>query len=66
MVKNLLVNARDIRDLGSIPGWERSSEGENANPLQYSCLENPGMEEAGGLQYMGSQKSRTQLKQLST
>ena len=41
MVKNLPVNARDVRDLGSIPGWERSSEGENGNPLQYSCMENP-------------------------
>ena len=27
-------------DMGSIPGWGRSSEG-NGNPLQYSCLENP-------------------------
>ena len=27
-------------DLGLIPGWERSP-GENGNPLQYSCLENP-------------------------
>ena len=26
---------------GSIPGLERSPEGENGNPLQYSCLENP-------------------------
>ena len=28
-------------DLGLIPGWERSPGEENANPLQYSCLENP-------------------------
>ena len=41
MVKNLPVNASDVRNLGSIPGWERSSEGENGNPLQYSCQENP-------------------------
>ena len=26
----------------------------NGNPLQYSCLENPWMEEPGGLQSMGS------------
>ena len=28
-------------DLGSIPGSGRSSGEENANPLQYSRLENP-------------------------
>ena len=26
-------------DLGSIPGWGRSTGEENGNPLQYSCLE---------------------------
>ena len=38
MVKNPPANARD---LGSIPGLERSPEEGNGNPLQYSCLENP-------------------------
>ena len=28
-------------DLGSIPGWGRSSGEGNGNPLQYHCLENP-------------------------
>ena len=28
-------------DLGFIPGWGRSPGGGLANPLQYSCLENP-------------------------
>ena len=28
-------------DLGSVPGLRRSPGGENGNPLQYSCLENP-------------------------
>ena len=28
-------------DLGSIPGLGRSPGEGNANPLQYSCLENP-------------------------
>ena len=28
-------------DLGLIPGLERYPGGENDNPLQYSCLENP-------------------------
>ena len=29
------------RDVGSIPGSQRSPGGGNGNPLQYSCLENP-------------------------
>ena len=41
VVKNLPANARDIRDLDLIPGSKRSPGGENGNPLQYSCLENP-------------------------
>ena len=41
VVKNLLVNAGDIRDVGSIPGSGRSPGGESGNPLPYSCLENP-------------------------
>ena len=40
-VKNLLANARDIRNLGSISGLGRSRGGGCGNPLQYSCLENP-------------------------
>ena len=40
MVKNPPANARDIKDMGSIPGSGRSPEGEHGNPLQYSCLEN--------------------------
>ena len=41
MIKNLLANAGDIRDTGSIPGLERSPGGGHGDPLQYSCLENP-------------------------
>ena len=41
MVKNLPVNAGDVRDTDSIPGLGRSPVGGNGNPLQYSCLENP-------------------------
>ena len=41
MVKNSPANAGDTRDVGSIPGLERSSGGGNGNLLQYSCLENP-------------------------
>ena len=41
MVKNLPVNAGDVRDTSSIPGSGKSPGVENGNPLQYSCLENP-------------------------
>ena len=41
VVKNLLANAGDIREVGSIPGSGRSPGGGPGNPLQYSCLENP-------------------------
>ena len=40
VIKTLPVNVRDSRDVGLIPGTERSSGGGNSNPLQYSCLEN--------------------------
>ena len=40
MVKNLLANAGDIRDTGSISGPRRFPGEGNGNPLQYSCLEN--------------------------
>ena len=39
-VKNLLANAGDARDTGSIPGSGRFPEGGNGNLFQYSCLEN--------------------------
>ena len=41
VVKNLPANARDIRDVGSIPVLGRSPGERNNNPLQYSCLVNP-------------------------
>ena len=44
--------------MGLIPGSRRSPGGGNGNPLQYSCLENTMAEEPGGLQSMGSQKSK--------
>ena len=39
VVKNPPANARDIRDVDSIPGSGRSPGGGHGNPLQYSCLE---------------------------
>ena len=41
VIKNTPANTGDIRDMGLIPGLERSPGGEHGNPLQYSCLENP-------------------------
>ena len=40
MIKNLPVNAGDLRDTGSILGSGRPPGEGNGNPLQYSCLEN--------------------------
>ena len=39
--KNPYANSGDSRDMGLIPGWERSPEKGNGNPLQYSCPGNP-------------------------
>ena len=35
------VSARNVGDLGLIPGLGRSPGKGNGSPLQYSCLENP-------------------------
>ena len=64
VVKNLPTNAGDVRDAGSIPGWERSPAGGHGNSLQYSCLENTG----GGVWQATVHrvaKSRTRLKGLT-
>ena len=65
VVKNPPASAGDTRDVGSIPGLGRSSAGENGNPLQYSCLENP--MDRGACQAMVHRvaKSQTQFKPLS-
>ena len=39
MVKNLPTNAGDAEDMGLMPGLGRYSGEGNANPLQYSFLE---------------------------
>ena len=47
VVKNPTANAKNVReagqcrDVGSIPGLERSPGRRHGNPLQFSCLENP-------------------------
>ena len=64
VLKNLLTNARDTRDGGSIPGSGRTPGGGNDNRLQYSCLENSMDRGAWWAAVHGVEKSRTRLKQL--
>ena len=59
VVKNPPANARDLTNMGLIPGLGRSPAGEHENPLQYSCLENPIDRGAGGLQSVGRTESDT-------
>ena len=57
MVKNPPANAGDMRDVGSIPGWGRSSGGKHGNGLQgllaWRIL---WTEEPGKLQSIGSHR----------
>ena len=48
----------NIGYLGSIPGFRRSPEEGNDNPLQYSCLKNFMDREAYRLQFMGTQRAK--------
>ena len=41
VVKSTAANARDVKDMGSIPGSGRSPGEGHGNLLQQSCLENP-------------------------
>ena len=63
VVKNLPANAGDV---GSIPGWGRSSGEGNGNPLQYSCLENSMDGGAWWGTVHGVAKIRTQLSHLTS
>ena len=65
-VKNLLANAGDIRDLGSIPGSGRSLGEGHGNLLQYSYLENPVDRGAWRAMVHRVAQSQTQLKWRST
>jgi len=63
VVKNLLANAEDLGDTGSIPGWGRTPVGGRGNPLQCSCLEIPWIAEPGRLHTVhGVTKSWTRMK----
>ena len=65
VVKNSPANARDIRDVGSIPGSERSPRGGHGNSLQYSYLKNPMDRGAWQATVHRVIKSSTQLKRFS-
>ena len=62
MVKDLLVEAGDTRDVGLIPGSGGSPGEGHDNPLQYSCLENPMDRGAWWATVNGVTKSQTQHK----
>ena len=60
VVKNPPANARDIRDVSSIPGLGRSPGEGHGNSLQYSCLENAISREAWrAIQSIGHKESDT-------
>ena len=61
VVKNLTANAGDIRDAGSIPGWEDPLKQGMASHSSILAWRIPRTEEPGGLQSIGSQ-SQAQLK----
>ena len=63
VVKNPPANAGDTKDSGLIPGSDRS-EGENGNPLQYSCLGNPRDKGAWQATVHGVTKSQDTTEQL--
>ena len=66
MVKNQPVNAGDVRDAGAVPELGSSPGGENDNPLQYSCLENPMDRGTWKATVHRVTRSWTQVKRLST
>ena len=61
MVKNLPVNAGNMRDAGSIPGLGRSPGEGYGKLLRYSCLENPMDRGAWQATAHGVAKSQTRL-----
>ena len=62
VVKSLPANAGDIRDMGLILGSGKSPGGGNANPFQYSSVENPVVRGSWQAIVHRVAKSQTQLK----
>ena len=58
MVRSLLANAGDIRDMGLIPGSGRSPGGRHATHSSIPTWRIPWTEEPGGLQSAVSQRVR--------
>ena len=56
LVKNVLANTGDPRDVSSIPRSGRFPWIGNGTPFPHSCLENAMDKELDGLQYMGPQR----------
>ena len=66
VVKNLPVNAGDLRDVGLTPGLGRSPGEGDGNPLQYLALRIPIDRGAWWATIHEVTKSQTRLKQFST
>ena len=56
--QNLPANTGDVRDTGSIPGWEDPLEEGTATHSSILAWGIPWMEEPGGLESIGSQSVR--------
>ena len=61
MIKNLPANEGDVRDAGSIPGWEDPLEAVMATPSSILARRIPWTEEPGRLQSRGSQKDTIEV-----
>ena len=61
MVRNMLANARDVRDPGRSLGGEDPQEEETATHSTVPAWRIPRTEQHGGLQSMRLQKTQTQL-----
>ena len=60
MVRNVLANAGDVRDPGSIPGWGRSPGGGNQQPSPvFLTGESRGQKSLEGYSPRGCKKSDT-------
>ena len=56
VVKNLSADARDLRDAGSVPGWEDPLEDGTTTHSSILAWRIPWTEEPGGLQSIGAQR----------